>query len=332
MTKGNCGIGLLRKPCPRKTWRCRRCAEKLQNSETVWELTVPTYKDWNYYALDPPTGGPTGQVKIYTDYKPIPQDPDGTLSNCRFEGDNLLSFVPDPSDSSAAGWPDWVQDLENALSNVPFTLAGSDPPRTSWQSFYRYHQATVSWAESELDGSKVKTPGEWRINLNIDQTAFYVLPDFEATIIWLDDVEWYIDTVILGNYRDPADFIVILGSDVYTAVESPLRGTFYPPDDFHCPILDGATYRFTRRLPTNIFPTTVTEITINDLPAGYDWPWWYDPYEKDIHGNLDPTKPRLFSGTIYPTGFTRGDYIGPPYIDVRHVKRSEIDVRKSITQ
>lgn len=329
MVQSNCSMSLLKKVCPRRRFKCKRCASKLQNSETVWELTVPTYKNWLYYALAPPTGGPTGQVKIYTEYKHIPQDQDGTLSHCQFEGENLLSFAPNPFDSSAAGWPDWVQDLEHALANVPFTLDGTNPPRTSWQSFYRYHKAVVDWTEAELDGSEVKTPGQWRINLNIDQTAFYVLPDYEGTIVWLDDVHWYIDTVILGNYRNPADFVVISGYDVFTAVESPLRGTFYAPDDFACPILDGATYRFTRRLPTSIFPISVTEITINDLPSGYDWPWWYDPYLLDEHGQPDPTKPRLFSGTVYPAGFTRGDYIGPPYIDVRHVKRSEIDVRKT---
>ena len=328
MVQSDCSMSLLKKVCPRRKFKCKRCASKLQNSETVWELTVPTYKNWIYDALTPPAGGPTGQVKIYTEYKHIPQDSDGTLSHCRFDGSHQMTYAPDPFVISTAGWPAWVMDLEHAIDNVPFTILGTDPPQVSWTSFGRTHNATVEWTEPVLDGSEIETPGQWQINLNVVQIASYVIVTPIFSIVWWDWIEKMI-LESLGIFIDPNDFRFPGNAEIYTAVESPLRGTFYAPDDFQCPILDGSTYRFTRRLPTNIFPISVSEITINDLPAGYDWPWWYDPYLLDEHGQPDPTKPRLFSGTIYPAGFTRGDYLGPPYIDVRHVKRSEIDVRKT---
>ncbi|WP_417396893.1 hypothetical protein [Gimesia chilikensis] len=303
----------------------------MQNSEMVWELTIPTYKNWIYGALDPNSPG-SDPVIIYTDYKNIPTDADGTLSHCRFEGSHYLGFVPDPFSTSPAGWPAWVTDLEDALDSVPFLLDGKDPAETSWRSFNRYHRATVQWQDPVLDGSTVKTPGEWQISLNVDQSAFYVLPDYEGTIIWLDEEHWYVDVIILGNYKDPADYVVISGYNAYTAVESPLKGTYYAPDNFTCPIPPDTTFRFTNRLPTDIFPIEVGDITVDEVPEGYDWPDHIQEYYPDEHGNPDPDNPVHYSGTLYPSGFTRGDYFSPPYIDVRQVKRSEIDVRKSITQ
>ncbi|MCR9230459.1 MAG: hypothetical protein NXI29_05560 [bacterium] len=321
-------MSLLKKVCPRRKFKCKRCASKLQNSETVWELTIPTYKNWVFDGMNPNPPAPSGQVKIYTDYKHIPQDSDGTLSYCRFDGSHKMTYAPDPFVISTAGWPAWVMDLEHAIDNVPFTILGTDPPQVSWTSFGRTHEATVQWAEPVLDGSEVETPGRWRIELNVVQIASYVVVSRIFSIIWWD----WIEQMILesqGIYIDPEDFRFPGNAEVFTAVESPLRGTYYAPEDFACPILDGATYRFRNSLPTDIFPISVTDITVNDLPEGYGWPWYIPQYEQGANGMPDLTKPVYYSGMIYPTGFTRGDYLSPPYIDVRHVKRSEIDVRKT---
>ncbi|MEQ8852900.1 hypothetical protein [Gimesia sp.] len=293
---------------------------------------MPTYKDWVFDGLNPSPPAPSGEVKIYTDYKTIPQDPDGTLSNCIFDGTNELIYSPDRSVISTAGWPQWVLDLEHAIDNVPLAIVGSSPPALSWMAFARRHEAKVQWIESILDGSKVKTPGNWQINLTVVQMASYALAYFEPTGL----IEWFglslAEQALLGvGYIDYGGSLQV-STEEFSAVQSPLRGTYYSPEDFACPILDGATYRFSNSLPTDIFPISVTDITVNDLPDGYDWPWHIPQYEDGPHGMPDLSKPVYYTGEIYPTGFTRGDYLSPPYIDVRHVKRSEIDVRKSITQ
>ena len=286
----------------------------------VWELTIPTYKNWIYGGLTPNSPG-SDPVILYTDYKNIPTDPDGTLSYCRFDGSHQMIYSPDRSVISTGGWPAWVTDLEDAIASVPLAIVGSSPPVLSWTSFARRHEATVQWIDPVLEHSDVKTPGEWQISLSVVQMAGYAVADIEPAGL----IEWFglslAEQEQLGvEYIDMG--VIYNGTDEYSAVESPLKGTYYAPENFVCPIPSDATFRFTNRLPADRPPIEVTDITVDDVPEGYDWPEHVDEYYPD-------ESPVHYTGWLYPSGFTRGDYFSPPYIDVRQVKRSDIDVRKT---
>ena len=168
-----------------------------------------------------------------------------------------------------------------------------------------------------MEGDEIINPGYWTINLKVDQAAIYITAYSISNIVWMD--EW--NKKLLeeqGIYLDPGDFQTIAGHQSRTAAVNPLDGTYVAPDNFKCPVPEGETFRFTKPLPT-LPPILAFEVTTDTLPSGYQWPPHVREYVLDEHNN-PTTELAEYSGYIYPTGFTRGDYYAPPYIDVRHVK------------
>lgn len=361
-------MSLIQKPCPRRPFDCQRCAAKLQNSETVWELTVPTYKFWSYDGQADPPPEPTGEVKIYTDYVRIPFKPDGGLTHCNFSGSNKLLFNPDRSVISTANWPQWVLDFEPAINSEALAMAGTDPPTLAWDHFSRNYNATVQWTPAQIENGSVEVEGNWQIGLSVIQSAIYfrssvslegigvvlegynwisgersflivVTPvqAFLAAVEQLSPLGTILTVYIIDGRPTVAEFdgTIPEGVNLESAptvdydgsidMVYDLAGTYLAPDDFVCPIAEGETYRFLNKA-NDKFPISVTDITINDLPDGYDWPTGIPKYNADINGSLNVDDPIYYSGLVYPNGLTSGSYKSPPYIDVKHVPRSNQDV------
>tara|TARA_R110002095_G_scaffold80430_2_gene69110 strand:+ start:1386 stop:2348 length:963 start_codon:yes stop_codon:yes gene_type:complete len=320
-------MSLIQKPCPRRKFHCNRCGAKILNGSRYWELTVPTFHKWWYQESDTLITNAPGTnpviIKAIPNHTAVLNNPTAVETQCRFTGKNVLEFlVPDRTVSNSTTWPDWVNDFDLLDTGVPFTFyyPFTDSDITTWAAFYRRHTAEVSFEEATLDEGNLVTAGRWKIALNVDQLANYQQATYHGDIIWWDEWHFYIDQILNGNYINRDDYQVFDGIDTHTASPSPLTGTYYAPDGFQCPIRDGETIRFTKPLPT-LPPAEFSGITINSLPPGYGWPPHIPEYVIDEITGLPTTTPTVLSGIFYPEGFTRGDYLAPPYIDVRHVPR-----------
>ncbi|QDT94351.1 hypothetical protein [Gimesia algae] len=335
----NCSMSLIQKQCPRRQFDCHRCAAKLQNSETVWELTVPTFKDWLYHNYDGDASiGETpfvenepgsSSIVMYSIYQKIPKKADGSLLNCNFEADSNLAYTVPSSSASDAEWPDWVSDygidreelVGSYGSSIPFYVPGGfDPPLPSWTSFTRHHDALIHFLTLILEDSNVVTPGAWRISLDIIQTANFI-----------DTVQT--STVVFGSIEDRDAYIAGLGERAYSVIDDPPSvdllntsaatalgsgtwpGVYKAPDDFTCPIASGVTYRFLNIIPYDLPPLRVASVD-PVIPEGYGQP---------KSGVIYPLKPDR-DATTEGESFDLEDYFAPPYIDVKHVPRSDQDV------
>tara|TARA_R110002095_G_scaffold177933_1_gene155262 strand:- start:1442 stop:2440 length:999 start_codon:yes stop_codon:yes gene_type:complete len=332
-------MSLIQKPCPRRQFECHRCAAKLQNSETVWELSIPTFKSWLYhnynsseillgespfFVNDPGTA----PIIFQSIYQKINKLTDGSLENCNFEAENdLLYIVPadsalDPS-GTPIGWPDWAIDYGIDRDHIAppfatpvfFYIPGNfDPPVPSWKRFTRQHEALIHFLPPIIEHGNVSEPGEWRIDLDIFQDAVFV--NLEQTSTSFFETQEELDAYLAGLIGSHVYIVVDLTVEHYkTFIDSASGsgtwlGKYKAPDNFRCPITPGETYRFQNIIPYDLPPLLVDGLS-PVIPEGYGQPKL---------GVIYPLKPER--DAVSPgDSFEYGDYFAPPYIDVRHVPR-----------
>lgn len=347
-----CALSVIKKQCPKRQFECHRCAAKLQNSETLWELTIPIYESWLYNAFDsgvsigstPFTANSAGDIPavFYSTYQKIPKNSDGSLQNCNFEATNDLDFtVPSTSTAaSSANWPYWVADYDiSRITNmshtapyyyvdfnlgIPFYLPGKFSPGVpSWNLFSMDHDALIHFLEPVVENGNVTTPGEWRIDLTLTQQAYYgdvtevgdsyvfgTLAEMNAFISGLSPLEvfWADEPTLSVSISNGAVSTAAIGSGTF-------EGVYQAPENFTCPIETGETYRFTNIIPYDLPPLKVATVS-PVIPDGYGEP------KSNIVYPLKPERDASFEGE----SFEEEDYYAPPYIDVRHVRRSDLDV------
>ncbi len=369
----NCAMSLIQKRCPRRPFDCQRCAAKLQNSETVWELSIPTFKHWTYFEIvQDTTAGETpfkenspgsAPVTIRTEYKKIPTLPGGGLQNCNFTGaDSTLFEVPrdgTTTPETAIQWPDWVSDyqierftdmtptppyyeLEDTDLNPFYHPGGFVPPLPTWIQFSRYYNGQVYFLEPIIESGVITSPGEWRIKLEFSQYAHLLKWNQIGSLYPFDSEEMLQD--LIENLGEQAYYVVNDGENSYletvnsygsygsysnisvntvypnepTAIP-PWPGTYKAPDDFTCPIEPGKTYRFVNIIPYDLPPIKVSPLPGEEIeiPAGYG-----SPKSNVIY----PLKPERDGGDLGES-FDWPDYTAPPYIDVKHIPRTDQDVK-----
>ncbi|QDT94258.1 hypothetical protein [Gimesia algae] len=336
----SCAMSLIQKRCPRRLFDCHRCAAKLQNSETVWELTVPTFKDWLYHNYDGDASiGETpfvvnepgsSPIVIYSIYQTIPKKADGSLLNCNFEAENILAYTVPSSSTSSAGWPDWVGDygidreelVGSYGGSIPFYVPGGfDPPLPSWTSFRRQHDALIHFLTPIIEDGNVTTPGAWRIDLDVTQVANFIDTVHASTVQFetIEERDAYVAGLGERAYATddgPPPIVDLLNTSAATALGSGTwPGIYKAPDNFTCPIASGVTYRFLNIIPYDLPPLRVSEVD-PVIPEGYGTP------KSGIIYPLKPDRDAITEGE----SFDLEDYFAPPYIDVKHVKRSDQDV------
>ncbi|QDT94156.1 hypothetical protein Pan161_58490 [Gimesia algae] len=337
----NCAMSLIQKRCPRRQFDCHRCAAKLQNSETIWELTVPTFKSWLYHDYlttgvsigETPfavNASGTSPVTFYSIYQKIPKKADGSLLNCNFEAENDLQYPVPRSSSSPEGWPDWAADYEVDREElvgtyggpIPFYVPGGfSPLLPSWTLFQRQHHALIHFLSPIIEDGNVATPGAWRISLDIIQTASFI-----------DTV--HVETVQFETIEERDAYAAGLGQTAYVISDGPppivdllntlsntslgsgtWPGVYKAPDDFTCPIGFNESYRFENIIPYDLPPLRVADVE-PVIPDGYGTP---------KSGVIYPLKPER-DATTEGESFDLEDYFAPPYIDVKHVKRTDQDI------
>lgn len=122
-------------------------------------------------------------------------------------------------------------------------------PSAPWVYFRRTHSALVSWKEAEEDGSKVITPGCWKVTVTIKQAALWFagVPNPGSYANYAPGggfgarIEFY-NSDLVGDPFIPPEW-----SPEYDELVT--TNDYFAPADFPCPA-QGDTYRFTREIPT----------------------------------------------------------------------------------
>jgi hypothetical protein len=306
---------------------------------------VPTYKSWLYHSFyysaplgsNPFTVNSPGSSSVTFEsvYQKIPKNPDGSLLNCNFEATNDLEFVV-PQDGSATpatslNWPSWVVDYEiSRLTDmtqvppyyiinpdlIPFYLPGKfNPPLCSWLRFDLEHNALIHFLPAIIEEGNVATPGEWRIDLSVNQNATYNQVIIEGLYHFstLEQMNAFIDGISPFDVfiADEDQLTVEVGYAVPSSAEGSgtWSGSYKAPSDFTCPITSGHTYRFENIIPYDLPPIKVSS-TNPVIPAGYGQP------KQNVVYPFKPERDAEFQGD----SFDLSDYYAPPYIDVKHIK------------
>lgn len=301
--KKNCTMGIPTRPCKRKPFPCSRCGAKIVNGGYRWEVSIPQYRQWFY--LNPETLAPSADAVatpvIVNAPRRLPnydEEIDGD-SPCKFDGPQTLEttglFF---TGQTPLDFGQYVQDFE---------WQRFDDLYDGWNWFIRSHDVLVSWEAAEVDEDKKEliTPGRWKIDLTIQQSA------------QVFDSDWEFDA-------NPAWFNLAPGGESYNIFGGPAaidpteaygnasrtKATYYPPSDTPCISTDPV--RWTRKIPT--LPLLATGHTIENLPSDYQWPEGLPTHEGGILIG--------YPGPFFPVGFEQSYniYYAPPYIDVRHTR------------
>ncbi|QDU06841.1 hypothetical protein [Gimesia aquarii] len=303
MGQKDCSYSLIKKPCPRKRFPCSRCGAKIVNADLQWEISVPKYRRWHY--LNPETLVPNADA-IET---PVIVNAPRRLPNFdeEIQGDSPCKF-DGPLASEAFNLVQGQSPIEGGQFVQDFEWQRFDSLYDGWNWFLRSHQVLVSWeaAEVEDQSGELITPGRWKIDLTISQSAQVFDLDWEAGA----NPGWF-------NLAPGGEFYNIFGGPAATdptesfGNSSRIKATYYPPSGYRC--LSESSTRWRRNIPT--LPVLTTGHTIDTLPNDYQWP---DGVPTQEDGFLIG-----WPGPFYPVGFRQSHdiYYAPPFIDVRHVKK-----------
>ncbi|WP_417390209.1 hypothetical protein [Gimesia sp.] len=310
MVQKDCGLSLIKKPCPRKRFPCSRCGAKIVNSGLQWEISIPKFKRWHFMdaALSQNGAASFSPVVVNLPNRMTHVDPETQDSSpCKFGGPAFYEFTGlFESGESPASHGTWVQDFEwNRYDDVA----------DQWMQFGRSHGVSVEWEQAEVkvvSGDLIK-PGRWRINLTISQQA--ILRQ-DSEVVGVDPIfaNAAVGTHVNGGIGGP--FSSSNPGDTDINDYSIIQHTYYQPDGYQC--LDAG--RWTRPVPT-LPVLSNTPHTIETLPEEYQWPDDVNPYLTDGFEVFDV--PVTYNGPFYPVGFaqTNDIYYAPPYIDVRYTKK-----------
>lgn len=248
MAKNNCCLSLMRKRCPRYRFPCSRCGAKIVNGELQWEITVPQYKRWYYMhpgtlaVNDAADAGPVTltapDVVSYSTPEKAKKAP------CTFDGPKHTQEARILKGTTPADYGAFVSDFE--YDRWEGTVL---EPSAPWVYFRRTHSALVSWKEAEEDGSKVITPGCWKVTVTIKQAALWFagVPNPGSYANYAPGggfgarIEFY-NSDLVGDPFIPPEW-----SPEYDELVT--TNDYFAPADFPCPA-QGDTYRFTREIPT----------------------------------------------------------------------------------
>ena len=235
--------------------------------------------------LEPNPTATAGPVVLYAPNVAVDGTPErATKAPCTFDGPENKQEARILKGTTPADYGAFVDDFEyDRFTGTVFE------PYNPWVMFFRIHSAVVSWREAVEDGSKLITPGCWKVTVTIRQGALWFLGvpnpgSYNNYASGGDHTDWieFYNGDLVGDPEIPPEW-----SPEY--IEHIITNEYFAPADFPCPAEGDDTYRFTREIPTEPSP----------------YPYWFE---------------------IKPENH---DYFAPPYVDVRHVKLPLIDVRKT---
>lgn len=256
----NCALSVIKKPCPRGDFGCKRCATKMRNTGRVWKLVIPFYDQGHY--LDPDTLVPRAQIGEEERIAEYDIFYDGAIHylTCMWTnyGQNVFDqrITPDVSYSANGG------DSYIPKSQLPYWLRTIVPDgfKTISASMRHWIFMGYSPARSGLGG------------IVEDDPYFYITLHHDIYCSYWDGIDG----------TEPAEIwhYATLPGLTYKCYEVA-----------KCPLADGESMRFSRGLPTEPYDASADGPYDYTYLATYGFPPYIDgyhvdriPYSDDPHG------------------------------------------------